>query len=265
MILFKKINLFLFCLIGLLMTQCTSSDDAQSFGASESDTGVAGSYARFIVSGDFLYVIDDQRISTYDLSDPVVPAQIDLKDVGSNIESLFRLDQQLFIGSGSGLFIYEIDEQGIPQFISQANYELPFEPCDPVVADDQYAYVTLNTLEGTSGCGRSFIQEVNLLKIFDITQIETPQLIAEYPMFAPKGIGIDGDILFLCDDEEGLKIFNVADPNAIEMIIQFDNFTAFDVIPLNGLLLVVATDNIYQFDYTDINNIRLISNIPIEA
>ncbi len=261
MFLLKKIKLLFFFFIVVLMTNC-SSDNSLSL---DNDAGVGGSYARFIVSGNFLYVIDEQRIKTYDLTDPVVPTQVDVKEVGSNIESLFRLDQRLFIGSGSGLYIYEIDNQGIPQSLGQADYQLPFEPCDPVVADTQYAYVTLNTLENVSGCGRSFIQEVNVLKIFDLTIIEAPELVAEYPMFGPKGVGIDGDILFLCDDQEGLKIFNVSDPTNIEMIIQFDNFTAFDVIPLNGLLLVVATDNIYQFDYTDLNNIQLISNIPIEA
>ena len=260
--LFKKFNLFLFCLIALLMAQCASDGDSIS---PSGDSGVGGSYARFIINGNFLYVIDDQRIKTYNLSDPVLPTQVDIKDVGSNIESLFRLDQRLFIGSGSGLYIYEIDDQGIPQSLGQADYELPFQPCDPVVADSQYAYVTLNTLQSVSSCGRLFSQQVNVLKIFDLSRIEAPDLIAEYQMFGPKGVGIDGDILFLCDDEAGLKIFNVADPRNIEMIIQFDNFTAFDVIPLNGLLLVVATDNIYQFDYTDLNNIRLVSNIPIEA
>lgn len=262
--LFKNTALIILCIIGLFLVQC-ASDSGDTFGAPSSDTGVGGSYARFIINEDFLYVIDEQRIKTYDLSDPVVPAQIDIKDVGSNIESLFRFDKRLFIGSGSGLYIYEIDEQGIPQSLGQANYALPFEPCDPVVADSQYAYVTLNTLEEVRGCGRTFLEQVNLLKIFDLTRIESPELVAEYSMFAPKGVGIDGDILFLCDDEEGLKIFNVADPRNIIQIAQFDNFTAFDVIPLNGLLLVVATDNIYQFDYTDLSNIQLISNIPIEA
>lgn len=257
----KKIKLLLLSLLAVLMTQC-SSDEALSL---SSDTGVGGSYARFIISGDFLYVIDEQRIKTYDLVDPALPVQVDVKEVGSNIESLFRLDQRLFIGSGSGLYIYEIDDQGIPQSLGQADYRLPFEPCDPVVADTQYAYVTLNTLENVSGCGRTFAEQINVLRIFDLSRIESPNLIAEYPMFGPKGVGIDGNTLFLCDDEEGLKIFDVTDPTNIEMIIQFDSFTAFDVIPLNGLLLVVATDNIYQFDYSDLNNIRLISNIPIEA
>jgi len=239
--LLKKIKFLLICFSVFLMCQCASDNDSLSLA---NDTGVGGSYARFIVNDNFLYVIDDRRIKTFDLTDPVVPAQIDLKEVGTEIESLFRLDQRLFIGSGSGLYIYEIDDQGIPQSLGRADYELPFAPCDPVVADSQYAYVTLNTLENISGCGRTFTEQINVLKIFDLTRIESPELIAEYDMFGPKGVGIDGDILFLCDDKEGLKIFNVADPRNIEMIIQFDNFTAFDVIPLNGLLFIVSASSI---------------------
>jgi len=247
----------------LLFQQCASDSNDLAFSAD--DTGVGGSYARFIVSGDFLYVVDQANIKTFSLSDPVMPVQVDNKDVGENIESLFRLDRRLFIGSGSGLYVYEIDDQGIPQSIGQADYALPFQPCDPVVADQNYAYVTLNTFNSVNSCGREVIEQVNVLKIFDLTDISQPNLVNEYQMFNPKGVGIDGNTLFICDDEEGLKIFDVTDRRNIQLINQFSDFTAFDVIPLNGLLLVVATDNIYQFDYTDLENIRLISAIPIQA
>jgi len=261
-------NIKLLCaILGILFffQQCASDSNDALFSSAESDSGVGGSYARFIVSGDFLYVVDQSNIQTFSLSDPVMPVQIDIKDVGENIESLFRLDRRLFIGSGSGLYIYEIDDQGIPQSLGQADYELPFFPCDPVVADETYAYVTLNTLRSISSCGRDIIEDVNVLKIFDLTNIANPDLINEVQMYNPKGVGIDGNTLFVCDDEQGLKIYDVTDRQDIRLINQFDDFTAFDVIPLNGLLLVVATDNIYQFDYTDLNNIQLISAIPIQA
>lgn len=248
----------------LLFQQC-ASDSADAAFSESGDTGVGGSYARFIVKGDFLYVVDQTSIKTFSLSDPVMPVQVDFKDVGDEIESLFRLDNRLFIGSGSGLYIYEIDGQGIPQSIGKADYELPFYPCDPVVADEQFAYVTLNTLNAQSSCGRVIIEQVNVLKIFDLTNIAEPRLVREYGMYNPKGVGIDGNTLFVCDDEEGLKIYDVTNREDIQLIKQFDDFTAFDVIPLNGLLLVVATDNIYQFDYTELGNIRLISAIPIQA
>lgn len=259
----KNINyLFTLCCFMLLFCISCAEGDA-AFSPDNSDTGTGGSYARFIVNNNRLYVIDLESIKTFSLDDPVVPFQINHKEIGSNIESLFRLDNRLFIGSGSGLYIYEIDADGIPQPKGQADYDLPFEPCDPVVATNEYAYVTLNTLNSTNSCGRVTLEEVNVLKIFNIQEIERPQLIAEYPMYNPKGVGIDNNTLFLCDDREGLKIYDVENPQDIRLIKQFDSYTAFDVIPLDGLLLVVATDNIYQYDYTNLDNIQLVSQIPI--
>ena len=112
-----------------------------------------------------------------------------------------------------------------------------------------------------STCGGTFEINVDLLKIFDITDPENPFLRAEHPFFAPKGVGLDGSTLFVCDHTAGLKIFDVSDPYApnLTKIAQL-NITAFDVIPLDGLLLVVGPDNIYEYDYTDLENIKLISS-----
>ena len=71
-----------------------------------------------------------------------------------------------------------------------------------------------------------------------------------------------GNILFVCDNDQGLKVFDVSDPLNIDLIKHFDGFTAFDVITLDGLLLVVGPDNVYQFDYNDLENMRLVSEIP---
>jgi hypothetical protein len=79
-------------------------------------------------------------------------------------------------------------------------------------------------------------------------------------MFAPKGVGLDGTTLFVCDDEAGLKIFDVTDPYELVPIAHIEDLTAFDVIPLNGLLLVVGPENVYEFDYTNLDNIRLLSS-----
>ena len=124
--------------------------------------------------------------------------------------------------------------------------------------------MTLNSAI-TNNCGRDRLIDLNQMVIFDVTNIEQPELIAEYPMELPKGIGVDGKTLFVCDDKAGLKIFDVTNPREIVSIAHFDTFTAFDVIPLDGLLLVVGPENVYQFDYSDLSNIRMISQIPIEA
>jgi len=251
----------LFLFISVFILAC-SQDSASP---ATSDSGVGGSYARFMVIGDFLYVVDDENIQTFSLEDPGTPVQINVQNLGSNIESIFNLDGKLFIGSGSGLFVYTVGADGIPMETATLSYDYPIYPCDPVVATPEYAYVTLNTTTEATFCRRNTFVSINVLKIFDLADINAPSLIAEYEMFNPKGVGIDGELLFLCDDTQGLKIYDVSNPLGILLKQEFTDFTAFDVIPLDGLLLVVGPDNVYQFDYTDPENITLISTIPIEA
>ncbi len=257
----KKISSFIF--VAALFFSCQQEGGFSDFPSGT--TGIAGSYARFMIVGNYFYSIDNEQIRTFSLAKPELPELINEQRIGERIESIFNLGNRLFIGSGSGLYIYTIENDGIPKRASQFSYEVfGTTPCDPVVATDSFAYVTLNTAIDQS-CGRDRLVNLNQMIIFDITNIEQPQLIAEYPMELPKGIGIDNKTLFVCDDKAGLKIFDVTNPTAIVSLAHFDNFTAFDVIPLNGLLLVVGPENVYQFDYSDLTNIRLVSQIQIEA
>lgn len=257
----KNLYIPFFFLLSIALFSCAS--DSESLSAIASDTGVAGSYARFITVGDFLYIVDRSDIQTYSLANPSLPNRINTQEIGEQIESIFNYQDKLFIGSGSGLYIYTIQEDGIPSRTASHTYEFPILPCDPVVANDTHAYVTLHDGETDGPCGGTNI--VNELKIFNVEDINNPELLISYPMNRPKGLGLDGDILFLCDDWAGLKIFNVSDPYDIVQIAHFDYFNAFDVIPLNGLLLCVGTDNVYQFDYTDLENIQEISRIPFQS
>ena len=250
--------------LSLLVFSFTNCSQEGGFDLSIATTGVGGSYAQFMIVDNFLYVLDNQNIKTLSLATPDKPELIDEQLIGERIESIFNLGDRLFIGSGSGLYIYTIGNDGIPTPTSEFSYDVfGTTPCDPVVATDSFAYVTLNTATQTI-CGRTSTIELNQLVIFDVTTIEAPKLLAEYPMHLPKGVGIDGKTLFLCDDTQGLKIFNVNDPLNIELLHHFSDFTAFDVIPLNGLLLVVGPENVYQFDYSNLFDVKLISTIKLE-
>lgn len=258
----KKIYSSLVFLLLFGMIACDSDDNLSP---SESDSGVAGSYARFIVVDNFMYIVDDASIKTFDVTDAANPQQVDQKPVGDRIESIFRFEDKLFIGSGAGLFIYQISTDGLPVELSATSYFDTFNTfaCDPVVANSTHAYVTLNSLARIAQpCGGEVSINVNELRVYDITDLTQPVQVAEYPMSAPKGVGLDGNTLFVCDNDQGLKIYDVSNPEAIQEIKHIDTFTAFDVIPLNGLLLVVGPKNVYQFDYNDLENIRLLAEIP---
>ncbi len=255
---YSKLSIYL--LLALAFLRCTK--EAGSPAPSSSNTGVGGSYSVFMIVGDYLYTITNTDIKTLSLEDPANPKLIDTQRIGENVESIFNLDNRLFIGSGSGLYIYRIKDDGIPQFVSSFAYDqFPIRPCDPVVANDSFAFVTLNTVNGA--CRGTEIQ-LNQLAIFDITDINNPVMINTYPLSGPKGVGLDGNTVFVCDNEEGLKIFDVTNKYDIKLIKQFGGFTAYDVIPFDGLLLVVGPENLYQFDYSDLDNIHQVSKIAIK-
>jgi hypothetical protein len=128
--------------------------------------------------------------------------------------------------------------------------------CDPVVVENDIAYVTVRS--GTF-CG----QDANELIIVDVSDVKRPKHIVTYNMKSPKGLGIDDGTLFVCDD--GLQIFNANNPQTImaNRLAHFKDMDGFDVIPVNNVLMMIAADGIYQYDYTDLQHIKQLSRLPI--
>jgi hypothetical protein len=95
----------------------------------------------------------------------------------------------------------------------------------------------------------------------DISDPLRPFLKVSYGMQSPYGLGIDGNMLFVCDD--GLKIFDASDPLQIgaRQLNYFSGINGFDVIPYNNILILIGSDGLYQYDYSDIQNIKLISTL----
>jgi hypothetical protein len=78
-------------------------------------------------------------------------------------------------------------------------------------------------------------------------------------MTNPHGLSKDGDLLFICDGQDGLKVYNAANANNVSLLKQVTGPDTFDVIAWNGVAIVSAADGLYQYDYSDVNNIRLLS------
>jgi hypothetical protein len=210
--------------------------------------GQGGSMACFAISGDYLYAVDRSRLMTFDISAPEAPEH--LKDrtqfMDFGVETLFPMDTLLFMGSQTGMYVYSIAQ---PEFPQQLAYVSHITACDPVVASEEFAYVTLNS--ESARCGRA----VNELHIYDLSDIRSPRLVHAVSDFRhPKGLGIDGGKLFVCDGI--LKVFDLSDPvrpvriDDTSDIPEAAGADAYDVIPLNGLLLMTGADGLYQFDYT---------------
>jgi hypothetical protein len=84
-------------------------------------------------------------------------------------------------------------------------------------------------------------------------------------MYGPQGLGIDDDLLFICDGDAGLKIYNAADPMSITQhpVASFPSINAYDVIPMNDYLFLIGETGFMLYNYSDIQNIKQIGIIPV--
>lgn len=218
--------------------------------------GKSGSMARFSVYQNALYVADGRMIKVLDIATGGTPQQGTTVQVDRDVETLFPMNDRLFVGTTSGMVIYNIATPSSPSYVSDFNHSTS---CDPVVVEGDYAYVTLRN--GTM-CGGW----TNQLDVINISDIGNPIPVRTYVMTNPHGLGIDNGILFVCDGSDGLKVYDATDPALISenMVGHFQNIQTYDVIPLGGVLLMVGGDGLYQYDYSDPANISLLSVIPVQ-
>ena len=220
--------------------------------------GIGGSMARFTIVGDYLYTVDDYMLHVFDIVVPENPVAGNEINLGWGIETIFPFKDNLFIGSRSGMSIYNIEIPEQPEFMSTVNH---ITTCDPVVANDDYAFVTLRSDNADTWCGSSF---TNQLDVIDITDVANARLLHTFTMTGPYGLGLDGNTLFVTEGDAGLKIFDISDVSNIDqnMIQHLQGFNAYDVIPFNGILILTGKDGLYQFDYSNLDEIKLLSLIP---
>jgi hypothetical protein len=242
----------------LAMSESAFMDMAKTNSAIGGTTGIGGSMARFTISGDHLYTIDNNNLTVFDISNLADPATQVRVNVGWGIETIFPYGRNLFIGSQTGMHIYDISYPAAPEHLSTFEH---VRSCDPVVVQDTLAFVTLR--DGTA-CRADF---TNQLDVLDIRNLREPKLIKSFAMFNPHGLGVDGELLFICDGDAGLKVFNISDLMALHknMVAHYHNIHAFDVIPYLGNLIMIGEDGLYQFDYTDVQDIKLRSKIVVES
>lgn len=229
------------------------SVDASSSGSGSQIVGVGGSLARFIISGDQLYALNNNNLQMVDISNSIQPAAGNKISLMRMVETLFVDNGKLFIGTQTGMLIYDLSTPANPSYVSEYNH---FQSCDPVVVSDGYAYVTMRA---GNRCGNFS----NMMDVVDLRVISNPQLVKNYTMVDPYGLGIDNKTLFVCDGSAGLKIYDVTDPLRIDehLLKTFPDINATDAIPTGASLIVLATDGIYQYDYSDLQNIVLLSHI----
>lgn len=203
-------------------------------------TGQGGSLARFKIVNEYLYAVDSHNINIFDIQNLESPKELNEVYAGFDIETIFNKDDKLFLGSMSGMYVYDITMPAAPEYVSEFKHGTA---CDPVVVDDKYAYITLRA---GNFCGAF----ESSLQIVDISDLHNLELVKSYEMDNPYGLGIKNNLLFICDGTSGLKVYDKTNIQNLKLLNHFKDVNSFDVIPTNNHLLLIGDNTLFQYNYS---------------
>ena len=248
---FKYISIFILAI--LIIAGCYKEGNISQGGVDTGGTGKSGSMAKFNISNDHLFLINDSSLLVFDITNATNPVEINTTKVNFGIETVFTLKDKLFIGSIDGVYIYDISD---PDNILYLSHYQHITSCDPVVANDTLAFSTLNS---QSQC--RWQNGANQLDVIDIRNIVYPQNISSVEMRDPKGLAIDSIYVFVCNSEYGVDIFDFSNPYNLKLESGISGIDAYDIILDQKILYLIGKKGLFQYDYTDIHQLELLSNI----
>lgn len=223
------------------LAEATATVQADGF----NEVSTAGSMTRFLPIGRYLYTINFNELVLFSIGDNYQPSRFARLDTGTQAETLFQLNDLLFVGSTTGMLMYDVASPDNPNYLNSIQH---FRSCDPVVADENYAYVTLR---GGTNC----FTETNELQIIDIRNPEELSVVARQVMFNPHGLAIHEDYLLVCDGSAGLKVIDVSNREEPNVLITDNIPFAYDIIVDFPSAIVVGEGVLYQYDLSNLPEI----------
>jgi hypothetical protein len=210
--------------------------------------------ARFALASDRLYTVSYNDLKAFNVSNPADPFFVSQTNIASwRLETIFPFKSNLFIGASDGMYICDISDKDKPRQVGKFTHA---RVCDPVVANNDYAYVTLR--DGTQCQGF-----INQLDVVNIKNLFAPSLVKSYPLTNPHGLALDGNLLLICDGRDGLRVMDATHPDSVTQLGWLKGLETYDVIALGGTALVVATDGLYLVDYNNPAAPAVLSKITI--
>lgn len=228
------------------------ANDAASAGEA-GQTGIGGSFARFTINQNHLYTVDLSSLNTWSLEQCENPQFLTEQSLDWGVETIFAIDDRIFVGSDSGVFIFDNSNPSSPVFESEFIHA---RACDPVFVEGDIAYVTLRNGNQCAGF-------INQLDIIDVSDLRNPQLIDSHEMMNPHGLSVKDKIVFLCEGTDGLKIIDATNPNQLSELKHISDFHAYDIIRLaNNIIMIIGDDGFYQYRFDQNYKLELLSHIP---
>jgi hypothetical protein len=216
--------------------------------------GKGGSMARFAITHQHLYAVTTSKLQVLSLQQPQTPQHTRTVQLPWGIETIYPFKDNLFIGANTGMYIYNLAQPDNPKHAGSFVHAMA---CDPVIADDNYAYVTLRS-------GTMCRANINQLDVVDIANINNPKLVRTYPLTNPHGLDKDGDYMYVCDGHDGLKVLDAKDVRNVKQVNRVPLSDTYDVICWNKVAIVSTANGLYQFDISNVQEIRQLSFMGIQ-
>ncbi len=245
-----KLFQFLLVILIIVFSGCEKSAVTGNAPA-RGNAGQGGSLARFTIASDHLYIVDQQKLYTYSLANIENPRLKSTVNIGFDIETIYPFKDKLFIGSQNAMYIYSITHPSQPQQLGMASH---IRACDPVVANDSIAYVTVRS--GTT-CGGN----TDALLIYDIRDILNPLQRNATPLKNPYGLGMKDSRLYVCDGAYGLIIYDITDPLYPVLVKRISGESFYDVIIADDLLICMIEGGTAIFSLSADDEITLMAKI----
>lgn len=246
------INIFFVCLSTVVLLSFSGCSKVDSnVGVGDNANGIGGSLARFTIAGNYMYVVDAGNLYSFDISTPQNPRQVAVTNVGFNVETIYPFKDKLFIGSQDAMYIYSLADPAKPSRLGVASH---LRACDPVVANDSVAYVTVRT---GSTCGG----DINALNVYDVRDPLNPFLQSSINLFNPRGLALKDNVLYLCDDNAGLLVMSLDNPYTPFELKKITGEKFYDAIALDDVLICMVEGGMVIYDIENPYSPQLLSRI----
>ncbi len=220
----------------------------------KNNIGIGGSMARFTILNNRLYAIDYNELHIVDIEIPKQAKLTNDINISWGIETIFPVKDKLFIGSNSGMFVFDASNPDKPSLLSTFEHA---SSCDPVFVTGDIAYITLRSGNRCQGY-------TNQLDVVSIKDILNPELIKTYSMDNPHGLTVIEKKMVLCEGDYGAKVLDVSNPEKIKIKSKLTDKHFYDVIGIsNKDVIMVGNNGLYQYELEGYN-LNEISVIEIE-
>ena len=182
----------------------------------------------YVVSKNNLIILDDKNFANKPLN---------YQGLKEDMETIFPHNDNLFIGTRTSMDIFDISSPNNPREVFAFDHATS---CDPVLPQDEVAYVTLRTGDFAECPGNT-----NALVVVDVSNLSKAKVKEEIQMNSPYGMAIIGNDLYVGEGKNGLKIFDITDKLSPQLISEDSTIEAYDIIadPTNPSNVFIAGPN----------------------